>query len=471
MRWPIRFQILVPFVGIVVLSITAIAVGAAMFAAARSERQTIDRLRTVVGALDHTNIPFTTAVLQKMRELSGAHFVARAESGRVVASTLPADEAWPGSVDLRAYSGDLNSLAMHSILTLGPTRYFVSTLATPGNPVSSSLVILYPELDWSRERREAAMFPLTVGGATVLLTAIVALWVAHRISARIDILKSQVASIASGNFTEIPVGLRRDEVQDLVVSVNRLCVQLRQMQQAVRESERSKLLAQVAGGLAHQLRNALTGARLSLQIHERRCHRMEDDQTLAVALGQLSLTETHVKGLLSLGRGEQRTLGECQVAPLLHEIAALLDPVCVHGHVSLELLAPDPGIVLHADRESLHSALMNVTLNAIEAAGRGGCVGVAASATDRELCIEISDTGCGPPEALAKTLFDPFVTGKREGVGLGLAIARQVAGDLGGTLTWQRRDQRTYFRFQFPLQSEVSQAEAARQLVGAAKQA
>ena len=60
----------------------------------------------------------------------------------------------------------------------------------------------------------------------------------------------------------------RDEVRDLSRSINQMCVQLRAMQQTIRQSERARLLAQFAAGLAHQLRNSITGARMSVQLRE-----------------------------------------------------------------------------------------------------------------------------------------------------------------------------------------------------------
>ena len=65
--------------------------------------------------------------------------------------------------------------------------------------------------------------------------------------------------------------------------------------------------------------------------------------------------------------------------------------------------------------------------------------------------IQVSDTGPGPPPELRESLFDPFVTGKPEGVGLGLALARQVAQAHHGTVSWCREDGWTRFRLVLPL--------------------
>jgi nitrogen-specific signal transduction histidine kinase len=64
--------------------------------------------------------------------------------------------------------------------------------------------------------------------------------------------------------------------------------------------------------------------------------------------------------------------------------------------------------------------------------------------------VEVIDTGPGPPPEIAGKLFDPFVTGKEEGIGLGLAVARQAADAHGGRITWDRRDGKTVFRIELP---------------------
>ena len=66
------------------------------------------------------------------------------------------------------------------------------------------------------------------------------------------------------------------------------------------------------------------------------------------------------------------------------------------------------------------------------------------------MTVDIVDSGPGPPAELAQTLCDPFVTSKPEGVGLGLAVARQVAADHGGRLSWSRDGGKTRFRLSLP---------------------
>jgi signal transduction histidine kinase len=85
-------------------------------------------------------------------------------------------------------------------------------------------------------------------------------------------------------------------------------------------------------------------------------------------------------------------------------------------------------------------------------------VSLAARATDRRVDLVVEDTGPGPPEAVRAALMEPFVTGKPEGIGLGLAVAKAVAEAHGGTLSWSRADGRTRFAISLPEQTLAASA-------------
>jgi signal transduction histidine kinase len=459
-RWPIRNQILVPFVAVVLLAVMAMAAVAAMLAARNRDAQTLTQLKTVAETLSHASVPYTATVVQQMRGLSGAHFVACDARGKVVASTLPEGSLLPAGFDAGTRGDGLDSLSSQPTVTLDGTRYFIARMEPRRDAQVRALYVLYPEERWSRARWDAALPPLAVGAGAVLLGSVVSGWLAQRFSRRIRLLQRQVAAIAAGDFTEIAASPRQDEIQELTSSVNSMSAQLRQMQNAIRRSERTRLLAQMAGGLAHQLRNAVTGARMALQLHQRRCVSRPDDKSLSVALGQLELTESQVRGLLSLGRGERSAAVLCDVGQIVETVAGLLQPACEHAGVSLELLIiPTPALV-RADLESLRAAVVNLVTNAIEAAGPGGKVSLQAVATAETIDLEVGDSGSGPPADLAEMLFEPFVSTKPEGVGLGLALARQVALDHGGRLTWRRETDRTVFRLTLPAARPEDQAPA-----------
>jgi signal transduction histidine kinase len=394
----IRNQILIPIVAIQVVAMATVALTAATLAARRMEGEIIDRLNGVVEALGRANFPYTPSVLARMRGLSGAQFAVFTEDGRVTDATIPTLRALPPGVLRPGRPADrLDALGRYPTLDIGGTRYFAAALRTSGGPRGPSLLVLYPETIWRRARREAATTPLVVGlGALGIMVGVTG-WIARRIGQRVRRVQRRVARIASGDFEEFDPGPLPDEVQDLSRSVNRMCVQLRQMQQTMRESERSRLLAQLGAGLAHQLRNALTGARMSVQLHARRFPPPEGDETLAVAIRQLAIVEEQVQGLLSLGRVEPRPPELCDARQLLADVALLIAPACQHAGVTLRRGPGGGPLPILADRSGVRAAVLNLALNAVEAAGAGGEVCLGAAPVADGVTIEVADTGPGPP--------------------------------------------------------------------------
>jgi signal transduction histidine kinase len=456
MRRSIRHQILVPIIAIQAVAVTAIAIVTATLAASRSEREIVGRLNGVIDTLGHANFPYTSSVLAQMRGLSGAHFLAYTDDGRVTESSFSNLKELPQSLKTIPTAAHLDSLGESPTVVLDGVRYFAvplrSSSSSSGVRNGPLLLVLYPETSWRQARREAATPPLLLGGGSLVLMVAATSWIAHRISGRIRRVEQQVARIAAGDFEGFDPGPPSDEIRDLSRSIQSMCNQLKQMQQTIRQSERTRLLGQLAAGLAHQLRNSLTGARMSVQLHAKRFPPQPGDETLNVALRQLSMTEDQVKGLLSLGRVERRPPIECDVRQLLADVALLVQPSCQHAKVTLlyhdhESNGP---LTFVADPSGVRAATLNLALNAIEAAGPGGSVSLEARSSGDDVAIEIADTGPGPPPELADALCEAFVTSKPEGVGLGLAIAQQVATEHGGRLSWSRLGGETRFRLALP---------------------
>jgi signal transduction histidine kinase len=295
----------------------------------------------------------------------------------------------------------------------------------------------------------------------------------QRLSRRLQELERRTRLIAGGDFSPMPLPQRQDEIRDLTVSVNDMAARLAQLQETVKTTERLRLLGQVSGGLAHQLRNGLTGARLTVQLYLRECPAGADTSALEVALRQLTLLETSVKRLLELGRAEPGPRQRCDLRALLEETARLIEPQCRHAGIAL--LQPPPGqYPVEADPEQLGQLLLNVLTNAIEAAGPGGTVELRLSCQKGPppelppvpdvhpwVVLEVIDSGPGPPAEIAERLFEPFVTSKREGVGLGLAVAQQVARLHGGWIGWSRDGGRTCFRILLPQAGERASQSSA----------
>ena len=450
MRWSIRHQVLLPIAGVVLLAVAATTAVAAVLAARDRERATLDQLARVVATLAEASFPVNDRVVAQMRGLTGAHFIALDDRRELVASTLDLTaEERARLADLAV--GELATLARQPAVSVGAERYFVARLERSANRAARWLYVLAPEGTWRREQWIAALYPLSVGAMAVLLTAGVTLAWGQRLARRLRTLQGQTAAIARGEFAAIPPQGADDELRDLEVAVNRMAERLRELQAAISVGERQRLLAQLAGGLAHQLRNAATGARLALQLHGQRCRQGAGDRSLEVALRQLSLLEMQVRGLLSLGKPERREPTRVAASALLSEVIPLIEPACEHAGVSLRTTGASGTSAVVGDAHALQAAVLNLALNAVEAAGRGGVVEVRQADEGHWVRLEVADSGPGPTPEVAAHLGQPFVTTKPEGVGLGLLLVRQVAEEHGGTLEWRRNEGRTVFTLKLPL--------------------
>jgi signal transduction histidine kinase len=443
-RWSIGNQILVPFAGTLAIAVATIAVASAWLAARSQEIETLARLQRVVETLGGASFPYTEHVLEQMRGLSGAEFVALEDGNEIRATTLGS----VGDLNLRSLPlvRETESFTQYRTVELAGVRYLAARVRSTG---ATSLLVLYPERRRIAARREAAWPPLAIGAATGCVMVGVSAWLSRRLSRRIDAVRALFARIAQGEFEHAHAGRPHDELHELIVSANRLSDQLGGMQRTIRQTERVRLLAQLAGGLAHQLRNSLTGARMAVQLHQRRCGSRTRRDDLAVAVRQLELTEEQVKNLLALGRDQERNDAEGSVADLIRDVAELVAPACRHAHVEFDWSTEGSAATV-ASYGRLRAALLNLALNAIEAAGRQGSVRIRSLRVDQRLRIEVSDNGPGPLPELRDSLFEPFVTSKPEGVGLGLAVARRTAEDLGGTLTWRCCGEWTVFTLDLP---------------------
>jgi signal transduction histidine kinase len=423
---------------------------AAWLATARSERETVEQLRRLANTLNGAQFP-VSKVLDPMKGLSGAEFVAIDDKGQIIASTVP--RASPREIaQIVSSAPGMDALIDRPSAQLMNVRYFPALLPASRPSDYAALLVLYPEQRWRAARRDAAWPPLAIGAVTLLLMVAMSAWLSRRLGTRIRNVQELFAQIADGEFGHAMASWPRDELHELILSANRLSDQLQQMQHTIRHTERMRLLAQLAGGLAHQLRNAVTGARMAVQLHQKRCGNAASDDSLQVALRQLTLTEEQVKGLLAMGRQQPQTTNQGNLLDLLREVEQLLSPACSHAHVMWKCILPENANQVRIDDfENVRSALLNLALNAIEAARASGTVEIRTSVHQQTIQLDVCDSGPGPAADLKDTLFEPFVSSKPEGVGLGLAIARQVAEMQGGTLEWRRSEGQTIFRLSLPI--------------------
>lgn len=459
MRYSIRYQLLLPLLALM-LGLVGASTWSAWSSGQRAREQIekqIDDIATTVNAIP---FPLTTQTLNLMKGMSGAEFLLcdeqrrpiRDDQGRVISTLADVSVTLPSPSDHPTQHFD-------KPVQVGATSYLCGGMplrraARPG----TILYILFPESLWQEAAWQSLRPALWLGILGSLVAVLLSGLLMQRLTRRIQELERRTRLIAEGDFSPMPLPHRDDELRDLGRSVNEMAQQLAKFQDTIRQTERLRLLGQVSGGLAHQLRNGVAGARLAVQLHAQDCVAQEDVEPLAVALRQLSLVEMHLKRFLDLGKSLELQKQPCDLNTIVHDTVELLGPQCRHAHIDLRIVPPaTPTIDLVGDPGQLGHLLLNVLTNAIEAAGPNGWVEVRwGVAPDHRVVVEVRDSGPGPMPDVAGRLFEPFVTGKREGVGLGLAVARQVAEAHGGSIRWLREANGTCFQIELPYPPAVA---------------
>ena len=311
--------------------------------------------------------------------------------------------------------------------------------------------------------RSLGVWPCRSWGAGVVaillavgLTTLIAGWLVRPIQA----LRVQSERIAAGRFDPVIATTRNDELADLAKSINRMTERLKQYEEEVRQNEQLRTLDQLGAGMAHTLRNAATGARLAIEIFQRRTPEAAKSESLATALHQLELMESFIRKFLQLGGRTAQPAVVLDLGEVVEGALQLVRPSFDHAHVRLETGDPPGPIRVEGDWQSLRELMLNLLLNALEATrgmrDDGAVVIVETGVVDNgQAEIRVKDSGPGPAAATRERIFEPFVSEKTEGTGLGLHLSRQIAKAHGGSIRWERADGFTVFVVRLPATEEV----------------
>jgi signal transduction histidine kinase len=451
MRWRIRYQLLVPPL-LLLLGVVGVSAWTAEASAQRARRRVEQRVREMAANFEDANYTLAGNVLLLIKHYAGADFVFIRKTGEPL-RTLETDK--PFTPPAGAVYEAASDVRLGPPILVGDKSYLCSGLRLRRQgKEEGTIYILYPEGELHEAVSEARRPVLVLGGTAALASIVLAVVLGQSLSRRLRELERRTRLIAAGDFSTMPLPRRNDEIRDLTRSVNEMADQLAKFQETVKRTERFRLLGQVSGGLAHQLRNGVTGAKLAVQLYLREAAGQTDAAALDVALRQLTLLETHLKRFLDLGRHDLPRREMCSLTALANEAVDLLRPQCKHAHIDLRWQPPTEPFTLSGDLGQLQQLLLNLLGNAIDAAGPNGWISLEMQTEGTEpprVVVAICDSGPGVSDDVAERLFEPFVTGKPEGVGLGLAVARQVAEAHGGQISWERLPDRTCFRIDLPL--------------------
>ena len=298
----------------------------------------------------------------------------------------------------------------------------------------------------------------------MILVSLIAIRVAERMSRPIHSMAAAARRVAEGDYSHKVEVLSRDETGYLAECFNKMTLELARATQELRQwaesletkveertaqvkamqsqliqSEKLAAIGKLAAGVAHEINNPLTGiltnSSLMLQDLGPDDPRRED---LQIIVDETLRCRKIVKGLLDFARQTAPLKQAVNLNQVVEDVLNLVKNQAAFRNITFAtgLQADLPTVM--ADRDQMRQVVLNIVLNAAEAVPGGGEIRVI-SRLDRadHICLSISDTGPGIPEAIKSRLFEPFFTTKTTGTGLGLAIAYGIMDRHRGTIDVQ----------------------------------
>lgn len=304
---------------------------------------------------------------------------------------------------------------------------------------------LVESIDSRDLRRGFTLTLLILLGAAWIVSLAPLLWIAHRTSRPIRQLTEGLTAFADGDWSRRletgrePGTPARDEVGRAVDAFNRMADQLRQ------NRERLVYLTQVASWqslarkTAHELKNSLTPIRLTVEEMQARlgprdaADRAFLDQAVQIVVSEIDALERRVRAFSEFSSEPPSHPERLDVNAIVGERVALLRPA--HAATTFDLRLDSRAPSAYAGADLVKGILTNLLQNAAEAAGPGGSVRVVTRPEAGRAIIEVHDSGPGLSADAAATLFEPTITFKERGMGLGLSIAKRDAVVSGGDVT------------------------------------
>ncbi|HEX9079385.1 MAG TPA: ATP-binding protein [Desulfuromonadaceae bacterium] len=246
-----------------------------------------------------------------------------------------------------------------------------------------------------------------------------------------------------------PIG--RDAEKGLTVTM-RNETEKEKLREEMMRLDRLASLGKLSAGIAHEVRNPLTGISLLLDdLHDHAVTGSDDQVMIKKALAEIERVERLINALLSYSSPVRADFRESDLNAVVHDTVLLLRRQCEKRKVLLTLeTLPVP--LFRLDPEKIRQALINIIRNALEAMPDGGSVTITTQERDNCALVVIADSGPGISADDLPLIFEPFFTRKGAGTGLGLSITQRIVDEHHGRISVEcPPGQGTRFTIELPL--------------------
>ena len=310
-----------------------------------------------------------------------------------------------------------------------------------------------------RDLRRGFTYTLILLSGIIWTLALVGMiYFANRTSSPIEELTAGLSRLAGGDFETRLKSEWRDEVGRAIQAFNNTARQLQQSRDRLVYLTQIASWQTLARKMAHELKNSLTPIRLTAEeilARNAAADRLFLEQAARVVVDEAESLERRVRAFSEFAMEPKANPEELDLNVLLKERVQFLR--VAHPDVSYEVKLADGLPVAYADLDQINGILTNLLENAAEAAGPDGRVVGITRTAEGKIQVEVHDSGPGLSPEARGSLFEPSISFKKHGMGLGLSIARKNALQAGGDLeTIEGRLGGAGFRLTLPSAPSVS---------------
>lgn len=227
------------------------------------------------------------------------------------------------------------------------------------------------------------------------------------------------------------------QMQQIVQQVEEVAARAQRQQSELLRAEQLAAVGQLAAGVAHEVRNPVAGIKMLVEAAMRPSGpRPLDAEDFRVIHRELGRVERTVQGLLDYARLPAPNRRPCEIGEVVRAAVEVVRARAEQRRVAIRSLGPAAPAVGDLDRDQIHTVLVNLLFNAVEATPDGGPIDIVWEPPSAgAIRLTVSDSGIGIPAEAADRLFTPFATTKPSGTGLGLSLSKRIVEEHGGSIS------------------------------------
>jgi len=253
---------------------------------------------------------------------------------------------------------------------------------------------------------------------------------------RIFALTRVTRAIADGRMDERVALSGQDEIRQLGDAFNSMADRLVELQEEIRKQERQAMFGRIAAGLVHDLSHPIQNIGNSCKLIQKMFEDAEYRETFKRTVErELVIIKRVLDDLRNIARPIPLERFPVDLNRTVADAAEAMEQHVETAGLTLRTELSPETVYIEGDVFALGRVYRNLILNAIQATAPGGLIVVASEAHGNRVQVRIYDTGCGIPAERLGQIFEDFVTTKRRGLGLGLAISKKIVEQLGGTIS------------------------------------